>query len=107
MMREPRWTRLAEVGVFAPLGPDRWIDGVIDLVLHDAAANELWIVDWKTNRRSAGEDDRALLERLSADYEGQLSAYGACASGFFVGAHASLWVYSTVAGDWIQTGTRA
>jgi len=104
MMRDPRWTRLAEVGVFAPLGPDRWIDGVIDLVLRDPAADELWIVDWKTNRRTAQEGDRALLERLSADYEGQLSAYGACSSGFFAGAKVALWIYSTVAGDWIRTG---
>jgi ATP-dependent helicase/nuclease subunit A len=104
MMREARWTRLAEVGVFAPLGPDRWIDGVIDLVLRDPAADELWIVDWKTNRRLPQEDDRALLERLSADYEGQLSAYGTCASGFFGGAKVALWVYSTVAGDWIRSG---
>ncbi len=50
LMRDARWTRLAEVGIFAPLGPGRWIDGVIDLVLHDAAAREVWIVDWKTNR---------------------------------------------------------
>jgi ATP-dependent exoDNAse (exonuclease V) beta subunit len=107
MIRDPRWTRLAEVGVFAPLGPERWIDGVIDLVLRDAGANELWIVDWKTNRRAADEDNRALLARLSADYERQLSAYGACASGFFKGAKVALWIYSTVAGDWIQAGSPA
>jgi hypothetical protein len=106
LMRDPRWTRLAEVGVFAPLGPDRWIDGVIDLVLRDESADELWIVDWKTNRRTAQEDDRALLLRLSADYEGQLSAYGSCASGFFGGANVALWVYSTVAGNWIRAGGR-
>jgi ATP-dependent exoDNAse (exonuclease V) beta subunit len=106
LMRDPRWTRLAEVGVFAPLGPHRWIDGVIDLVLRDESADELWIVDWKTNRRTAQEDDRALLLRLSADYEGQLSAYGSCASGFFGGANVALWVYSTVAGNWIRAGGR-
>ena len=107
LIRSPRWTRLAEVGVFAPLGTEGWIDGVIDLVLRDTNANELWIVDWKTNRRTAREDDRALLARLCADYEGQLSAYGACASGFFPGSAVSLWVYSTVAGDWISSGSPA
>jgi ATP-dependent exoDNAse (exonuclease V) beta subunit len=103
-MRSPRWTRLAEVGVFAPLGTAGWIDGVIDLVLRDPAADELWIVDWKTNRRAGREDDRSLLARLSADYEGQLSAYGSCASGFFPGSAVKLWVYSTVAGAWIACG---
>lgn len=105
MMRDARWTRLAEAGVFAPLGADGWIDGVIDLVLHDPGAREAWIVDWKTNRRGGGEDDAALLGRLASGYEGQLSAYGACASGFFPDCRVRLWIYSTVAGAW--TGVRA
>jgi ATP-dependent exoDNAse (exonuclease V) beta subunit len=103
LMGEPRWTRLAEAGIFAPYGAEGWIDGVIDLVLHDAAADELWIVDWKTNQRAAQEDDQALLGRLAAEYRGQLSAYGACASGFFPGAVVALWIYSTVAGKWIRS----
>jgi ATP-dependent exoDNAse (exonuclease V) beta subunit len=98
LLREARWTRLAEVGIFAPLPPDQWIDGVIDLVLHDEAAREVWIVDWKTNRRLTGEDDPALLGRLAAGYERQLRAYGACAAGFFDGYRMRLWVYSTVSG---------
>jgi ATP-dependent exoDNAse (exonuclease V) beta subunit len=100
LMREGRWTRLAEAGIFAPLSPGQWIDGVIDLVLHDPAANEVWIVDWKTNRRAAGEADEDLLRRLCAEYEGQLAAYGTSAAGFFEGCRMSLWVYSTVAGLW-------
>jgi ATP-dependent exoDNAse (exonuclease V) beta subunit len=104
LIRDPRWSRLAEVGVFAPLPPDGWIDGVIDLVLHDAAARELWIVDWKTNRRLPGESDAALLARLAADYERQLTAYGTSASGSFPGCAPRLWVYSTVAGLWTGVG---
>jgi ATP-dependent helicase/nuclease subunit A len=100
LMRDSRWTRLAEVGIFAPLGPEGWIDGVIDLVLHDPSAREVWIVDWKTNRRGAGEDDAALLGRLAVDYERQLTAYGACASGFFRDCPVRLWVYSTVVAAW-------
>jgi ATP-dependent exoDNAse (exonuclease V) beta subunit len=100
LMRDGRWARLAEAGVFAPFGADGWIDGVIDLVLHDARAGEVWVVDWKTNRRQDAEDDAALLGRLAADYEGQLSAYGACVSGFFPGSPVRLWIYSTVAGAW-------
>ena len=100
VMRETRWTRLAEAGIFSPLGPDGWIDGVIDLVLHDPAAGQLWIVDWKTNRRREGEGDEALLARLADEYAMQLRAYGSCAAGFFPGCAVSLWVYSTVAGTW-------
>jgi ATP-dependent exoDNAse (exonuclease V) beta subunit len=104
LIRDPRWTRLAEVGVFAPFPPDGWIDGVIDLVLHDPVAGELWIVDWKTNRRGPGEGDAALLERLSVDYEKQLSAYGSSAGASFPGCKLRLWVYSTVAGLWAGVG---
>ena len=107
LIRNPRWRRLAEVGVFAPLPPDGWIDGVIDLVLHDPKAGELWIVDWKTNRRGAGEGDADLLGRLSTVYESQLSAYGASASGSFPGCAVRLWVYSTVAGLWTGVGLRS
>ena len=49
---------------------------MIDLVLHDPAANELWIVDWKTNRRRSGESDDSVLARLATEYapqEGQVA----------------------------------
>jgi ATP-dependent helicase/nuclease subunit A len=103
-IRDPRWVRLAEVGIFAPMPPEGWIDGVMDLVLHDPAASELWIIDWKTNRRRAGEDDTGFLGRLAADYARQLTAYGSCAVGSFPGYRLSLWVYSTVAGQWSTVG---
>ena len=63
-----------------------------------------WIVDWKTNRRGAGEDDAALLRRLASEYERQLGAYGACSAAFFPGCAVRLWVYSTVAGRWSGVG---
>jgi hypothetical protein len=107
LIREPRWTRLAEAGIFAPLAPGEWIDGVIDLVLHDAGTNEIWIVDWKTNRRRAGEGDDALVGRLVDEYRGQLSAYGTSTAGFFEGCRTVLWVYSTVAGRWAAVGAAA
>jgi ATP-dependent helicase/nuclease subunit A len=107
LIREPRWNRLAEAGIFAPLSPGEWIDGVIDLVLHDPGTKEIWIVDWKTNRRRAGEGDEALLGRLVEEYRGQLSAYGRSAAGFFEGGRTSLWVYSTAAGRWAAVGEPA
>jgi ATP-dependent exoDNAse (exonuclease V) beta subunit len=103
LLRNPRWTALAEVGVFAPL-ESGWIDGVIDLVLHDPLAAEVWIVDWKTNQRGAGESDEALLGRLAAEYQGQLAAYGTCTAGFFPTCKVRLWVYSTAAGAWTEVG---
>ena len=54
-LEAPGPVRLAELAVLAPLKPDEWIDGVIDLVIQSEAKDELWIVDWKTNRRRAGE----------------------------------------------------
>ncbi len=98
VLREARWTRRAEIGIFAPLRTDAWIDGVIDLVLHDAAANEIWVVDWKTNRRRTGETDDALLARLVAEYTPQLAAYGDCLAGFFPGCRIRRLVFSSVAG---------
>jgi ATP-dependent helicase/nuclease subunit A len=100
LLKDPRWTRLAEVGLLAPLSPQVWIDGVVDLVLHDPVGKEVWVVDWKTNRRDRSEEDAALLERLAATYAGQLTAYGSCATPFFPGCRITLWVYSTVAGQW-------
>jgi ATP-dependent exoDNAse (exonuclease V) beta subunit len=99
-----RWTRLAELGVFAPLRADAWIDGVIDLVAHDAAARQVVVVDWKTNRRRPGEGDAALLARLAADYAPQLAAYGTCIRGFFPGCAVELRVFASAAGAWRAAG---
>lgn len=101
-LRDSRWARLAELGVFAPLRADAWIDGVIDLVLHDAAARAVWVVDWKTNRRRAGEGDGTLLARLAQEYQPQLAAYGTSVAQFFPDHAVRCLVYSTVAGAWCE-----
>ena len=98
VLRAARWAHLAEIGIFAPFRRDAWIDGVIDLVLHDASAGEIWVLDWKTNRRRPGEADDALLARLVEEYTPQLSAYGECISGFFPGCRVRQLVFSSVAG---------
>ena len=95
-----RWSRLTELVIFAPLGGTAWIDGVMDLVLHDAVAGEVWVLDWKTNRRRAGETDEELLARLVAEYSPQLQAYGRCVRSFFPGRRIRLLVYASVAGKW-------
>jgi len=103
VLRSSRWTRQAEIGIFAPWRAEAWIDGVIDLVLHDAAAAEIWVLDWKTNRRRAGETDAALLDRLVREYAPQLSAYGECLGGFFPGCRVRRLVFSSAAGGWSGT----
>jgi len=98
-----KWTRQAELSVFAPLDEDAWMDGVIDLVLHDPVASQVWVLDWKTNRRRARESDEALLGRLSEEYAPQLAAYGTSVKAFFPGFAVRLLVYSTAVGGWVET----
>jgi len=107
-LREARWAREAELPVFAPANAkgDAWIDGVMDFVAHDAAANEVRVVDWKTNRRRVNESDEALLARLAAEYAPQLRAYGWCAGQFFPGATVRLFVYSSAAGQAVEIALR-
>jgi ATP-dependent exoDNAse (exonuclease V) beta subunit len=103
-----RWTRQAELAVFAPLRPGAWMDGVIDLVLHDPlaepGAGEVWVVDWKTNRRRAGETEEALSARLGAEYAPQIAAYAASLRGAFPGARVRGWLYATGTGKMAELG---
>lgn len=103
-LREARWAREPELPVFAPADESggAWIDGIMDLVVHDAAANEVRVLDWKTNRRRAGESDEALLARLSAEYAPQLKAYGRCVGMAFAGMRARLLIVSSAAGKAVE-----
>ena len=95
-LSESRWQRRAELAVLAPLGPaGEWIDGVMDLVLYDADLKEVWVVDWKTNRRAAEESQSALLSRLVAEYAPQLRAYGTSLRQVFPGCRVRAFVFST------------
>lgn len=101
-LRSPRWTRVAELSVFSPVRADAWIDGVVDFLLHDPKAGEVWVLDWKTNRRRSGENDATLLARLASAYTPQLVAYGNCVRSFFPGCSVRLLVFSTAAGFWTE-----
>lgn len=101
-LNDPRWTRLAELAVFAPLSEASWMDGVVDFVLHDAETRTLWIYDWKTNRRRAGESDEAMAARLAGEYRPQLEAYGRAAREFFLDHEIRLFVYATALGQAIE-----
>ena len=105
-LTHPRWTRQAELAVLAPLRTGAWVDGVVDLVLHDEPEGELGIIDWKTNRRRAGESPQQLLERLANDYAAQLRAYGECLQAVFPGRKVWLRLYASAAGDWIEIDHR-
>jgi len=97
-----RWSRQAELAVFAPLGPEAWMDGVMDLVLHDAQACEVWVLDWKTNRRREAESEANFLARLAEEYAPQLRAYGRSLALMFPGSSFRRLLYATSAGRWIE-----
>lgn len=101
-LRQPRWRRLAELSVLAPLAEDQWMDGVMDLVLHDADGAEAWVLDWKTNRRRAGESAEVFLARLAAEYAPQLRAYGRSLAAMFPTCRVRRLVYATGLGDWTE-----
>ncbi len=99
-LRSGRWRILAEVSIVAPMGQAAWVDGVIDLVAHDATAGRLLVVDWKTNLRTAGEAVAELMERLRGEYAPQLEAYRQCLKPFFPGEAVEVAVYVTNVGAW-------
>jgi len=101
-LRQPRWRRLAELSVLAPLSPDEWMDGVMDLVLHDAEGAEVWVLDWKTNRQRPDELVDAFLARLAAEYAPQLCAYGRSLAAMFPACRVRRFVYATGAGAWTE-----
>ncbi|HWA25610.1 MAG TPA: UvrD-helicase domain-containing protein [Lacunisphaera sp.] len=99
-LRGARWQILSELSVVAPLGDVGWIDGVIDLVAQDVVTGEFLIIDWKTNRRGAAEDENALLDRLLREYRPQLEAYGTCLARLFPVGRIRLGLYASVTGQW-------
>ena len=105
-LRAGRWRRLAELSVLAPLdgeGAD-WMDGVMDLVLHDPAAREVWVLDWKTNRRRKGESISAMEGRLLEEYAPQLHAYGKSLAAMFPGCELRRMLYATAGGFAVAVG---
>lgn len=101
-LERTNWTREAELAVFAPLAADAWMDGVMDLVLHDVGARQVWVLDWKTNRRRATETDADFLSRLAAEYAPQLNAYGNSLAAMFPGCAVRRLLYATVTGEWVE-----
>jgi ATP-dependent exoDNAse (exonuclease V) beta subunit len=101
-IRSGRWAMSPELAVFSPLASGEWIDGVMDLVLHDPAGRRIWILDWKTNHRRSMEEETAFLQRLAQEYAPQLRAYGESLRGMMPDFAVRLLVYSSFAGRWIE-----
>ena len=100
---------LAEGAVFLPEMPfsyprsaEEWIEGIMDLVLV-TRDQQLWIIDWKTDRRQPTEpDEGALLERLADKYGPQLRAYAEIFARGFSRPVSRLLLYSTVLGQTVS-----
>lgn len=86
---------LPEAPFSHPASPLEWVEGIMDLVIVTHPADELWVVDWKTDRRFAGEAQDAFLARLAAKYAPQLRAYAAVFAQGFGRPVSRLFLYST------------
>ncbi|MDX2186081.1 MAG: UvrD-helicase domain-containing protein [Opitutaceae bacterium] len=98
LIEDAKWTRQAELPLFAPLTEGAWIDGVIDLLLRDRSNGKHWVVDWKTNRRRREESDETFCDRLVAEYRPQLEAYRGGLAQLLEGDGFTLWIYPTALG---------
>lgn len=97
-LRTTRARCLMELAVFAPIEGGAWVDGVMDLVLHDKEGFRVRVIDWKTNQPRPGEEMNEFLRRLGDGYRPQLRSYASCVETFFPGCTISLELYSSFAG---------
>ncbi len=81
--------------------PPRWLEGVIDAVLIDAAGIAT-VLEWKTDRRQEDESDADMIARLRREHRAQLSLYvGALRVGLGLHVRDGL-LYSTALGRVIE-----
>ncbi len=93
---------LPEMPFAYPRDAGEWIEGIMDLVIV-TRDGELWIVDWKTDRRwSADADEEAFLRRLAEKYGPQLKAYAEVFARGFKRPVGRLLLYSTVLGKSVE-----
>ena len=94
-----RWYR-SEVSFSFPESRQRWIEGVIDLVI-GTHADELWIIDWKTNQIPPATTDSDFAADLRRKYLPQLEAYRHAIENGFGKPVARILIYSTVLGKFL------
>jgi ATP-dependent exoDNAse (exonuclease V) beta subunit len=100
-LRSERWNRISELAVFAPLSVG-WMDGVMDLVVHDAQAKEVWVLDWKTNRQQDTESLNTFMKRIKEQYSPQLRVYGRSLRAMFSDSDVTALIYCTNNGCLIE-----
>ena len=95
---------LPEMPFSYPRSPEEWIEGIMDLLIV-TRDEQLWIVDWKTDRpRSHDIGDDALLQRLAEKYGPQLQAYAEVFARGFGRPVNRLLLFSTVLGRTVEVG---
>ncbi|MEM1058872.1 MAG: UvrD-helicase domain-containing protein [Verrucomicrobiota bacterium] len=102
-LHRPELQVRAEVPFLWNQSEDRVVEGVVDLVIWDEAAQSWLILDWKTNRLPGGE--REGLAALREEYAPQLEAYlEAWRSLFPAAASVRGMLYSTQFGQGVMLG---
>ncbi len=95
---------LPEMPFAYPRDAEEWIEGIMDLVVV-TRERDLWIVDWKTDRqRAADENETVFLRRLAEKYGPQLEAYAEVFARGFGRPVGQLLLYSTVLGKTVTVG---
>jgi ATP-dependent helicase/nuclease subunit A len=85
----------SEVSFSYPVSDRQWMEGVIDLVV-GTKANEIWVIDWKTNQKLPSETDGQFLQSLRDQYLPQLESYRKVLEQGFGRKVSRLLIYSTV-----------
>ncbi len=91
---------LAEMPFSHPRESDCWVEGIMDLVVITRNGGEIWIVDWKTDRRRPSDKtEAAFLSRLAGKYAPQLREYAEVFVRGFQRPVNRLLIYSTELGE--------
>lgn len=95
---------LPEMPFSYPRNTEEWIEGIMDLVIV-TREQELWIVDWKTDRPWQGDMSKEIfLDRLARKYGPQLRAYAEVFGRGFGKQVSRLLLYSTALGETVAVG---
>ena len=94
---------LAEMPFSHPRKADEWVEGIMDLVIVSRESGEIWIVDWKTDRRRPSDKTAAaFLDRLAEKYAPQLREYARVFAQGFQRKVDRLLLYSTELGETVS-----
>ncbi len=94
---------LAEMPFSHPRSETEWIEGIMDLVIVTRGGTELWIVDWKTDRRRPSDaSDDGLSATAGREIRPQLRAYAEVFARGSGGPVKRLLLYSTALGRTVR-----